>query len=130
MKLLALVPYVPRKYGFGGSDLEPLGLPKGREGTGLCWVQGGGINGDTDTQTGRVTFPGTRGSQSPGQSNTEGCAPPGSHLFSLKIPAPLLSFLLVWQLLMGSNEFVYLCSLDIYSTNCIPRDIPPSIPAI
>lgn len=42
MKLLALVPYVPRKYGFGGSDLEPLGLPKGREGTGLCWIQGGG----------------------------------------------------------------------------------------
>lgn len=84
------------------------------------------INGDTDTQTGRVTFPGACGSQSPGQPNTEGCAQPWSHLFSLKIPTPLLSFLLVWQLLMGSNEFVYFCSLDIYSTNCIPRDIPPA----
>lgn len=45
------------------------------------------INGDTDTQTGQVTFPGARGSQSPGQ--------PWSHLFSLKIATPLLSFLLV-----------------------------------
>lgn len=31
---------------------------------------------------------------------------------------------------MGSNEFVYFCSLDIYSANCISTEITPSILAI